>query len=1035
MNAHKLVFSTLAAVLGALAVASAPALAAPLEAPELTVESVTAVSATLHGVLDPMTESEAGTYEFLYKQGKAGCAGGTKVPVPAGLMTGVREEPSEVISGLSAHTEYTACLHAVNTTSVPVEEKTSSAVTFTTALPPEVPQTVAPEAQSVSGTGATLKGVLNPGAAREFEPGSYEFRYRQSANECQGGAAGEEQATLKTAALGHEKEAVSAAVSGLLPGMPYTFCLLARNAAEETALGAPVTFTTPSVAPAVESESVIDVAGTSATLDAQIDPGGTENTYHFEYGTTTAYSQSTVESGLAGTGDSGEPAEAHVQGLQADTVYHYRVVASNAHSPGGMPGPDETFTTQPVSGELKLPDGRVWELVSPVQSEGAAVVADTEYPMQAAADGSAMTYVASKPIESGTPGNSTGSRVFSWRAPSGWSSREIDIPNESAVEPKDGQGEDYKFFSTNLAYSIVEPRTTKLDPLLSPEATERTPYLRSDYSNESMTEACVNDCYRPLVTAANVPPGTAFGAEPKSGEEFGLKAELSGPIYIVATTPDLKSAVLISNPEGGGAPLTQPASPAGYYVWTAGRIESLPGSFLAIAGGSVVFGPEQGGIGVFGIGSQENRTIAPEASFVSVSSDGSRVFFTRESHLFEFDVKDGQIMDLTPGKEVQINGVVGQSDDGSYLYFDGSVNGSDGGYVLHESSPEWTVSPVPGLGEASPSPNTEVDAENTVIDHTDYRFVSPEVPVLSPDGRYLAFRSVHSVTGYDNHPADPEDCGAPSNPLKQLEEPFIPEPCGEVYLYDADAGKVACVSCNPTGETPSGESYLEGPIINSGGSRPVHQPRDVSDSGKVFFDSGDALVPQDVDGTQDVYEYEPAGVGSCGTADSTFGERSGGCVSLLSAGTSPKVSRFLDASETGGDVFLLTTAKLTSQDSGEAPVVYDAHECTGEVPCHVAVVGSPPCNTEASCRPAPTPQPASYGAPSSATFSGAGNIAPVVPASVKGKAKPLTRAQKLAKALKACAKKSKGKRAACEKQAKRAYGPVGKVKKSRKGGK
>jgi hypothetical protein len=49
-------------------------------------------------------------------------------------------------------------------------------------------------------------------------------------------------------------------------------------------------------------------------------------------------------------------------------------------------------------------------------------------------------------------------------------------------------------------------------------------------------------------------------------------------------------------------------------------------------------------------------------------------------------------------------------------------------------------------------------------------------------------------------------------------------------------------------------------------------------------------------------------------------------------------------------------------------------------------------------------------------------------AAVKGfKAKSLTRAQKLAKALKACKKKPKAKRAACEKQARKSYGPLKKA--------
>ncbi len=44
---------------------------------------------------------------------------------------------------------------------------------------------------------------------------------------------------------------------------------------------------------------------------------------------------------------------------------------------------------------------------------------------------------------------------------------------------------------------------------------------------------------------------------------------------------------------------------------------------------------------------------------------------------------------------------------------------------------------------------------------------------------------------------------------------------------------------------------------------------------------------------------------------------------------------------------------------------------------HSAARGEPPpCETEASCKPAPTPQPTLYSAPASATFNGPGNIAP-----------------------------------------------------------
>ena len=65
-----------------------------------------------------------------------------------------------------------------------------------------------------------------------------------------------------------------------------------------------------------------------------------------------------------------------------------------------------------------------------------------------------------------------------------------------------------------------------------------------------------------------------------------------------------------------------------------------------------------------------------------------------------------------------------------------------------------------------------------------------------------------------------------------------------------------------------------------------------------------------------------------------------------------------------------------------------------------------------------------FGAPASATFSGAGNVAPIV-SKPAAKPKPETRAQKLKKALKACKKlKQKTKRLACERQANKNYGPV-----------
>jgi hypothetical protein len=221
------------------------------------------------------------------------------------------------------------------------------------------------------------------------------------------------------------------------------------------------------------------------------------------------------------------------------------------------------------------------------------------------------------------------------------------------------------------------------------------------------------------------------------------------------------------------------------------------------------------------------------------------------------------------------------------------------------------------------------------------------------------------------------------------------------------------VSCNATGARPDGvfdtepsllidaqaawyHRWLAGSIPgwtqpeNYIGYNASHESRVLSDEGRMFFDSPDALVPQATNGREDVYEYEPVGVGGtsgCTTATRTYVASEGGCVSLISAGTSSEESAFLDASESGNDVFILTAARLVARDVDSAYDVYDAHVCSAASPCVSVPVVPPPCTSGDACKAAPSPQPAIFGAPSSATFSGAGNITPEPPPVAKTRGK------------------------------------------------
>jgi hypothetical protein len=227
----------------------------------------------------------------------------------------------------------------------------------------------------------------------------------------------------------------------------------------------------------------------------------------------------------------------------------------------------------------------------------------------------------------------------------------------------------------------------------------------------------------------------------------------------------------------------------------------------------------------------------------------------------------------------------------------------------------------------------------------------------------------------------------------------------------------------------------------NGAPESAYQGRYLSNEGRLFFNGLGALVPQDVNENWDVYEREPAGLGSCSSASSGFDSNSSGCTELISSGSAPQESAFLDASESGGDVFFATGARLTPADIDANRDIYDAHICSGASPCIAqAPEVPPPCVNESSCRPAPAPQPPIFGPPASATFTGPGNLAQP-PAPVVKPKKP-TRAELLAKALKTCHKrypKSKQRRGACERQARAKYGakkaPAKKgAKKSAKGG-
>ncbi len=311
--------------------------APPLVVSESVAMPVKATEATLEARINPEKQETTYTFEYSSSETEVLAGKGTKL-AGAGSLNGFNPEgePVSVNTGnvLRQNTTYFYRAIPKNASG---EEGVGKVEHFTTAISPETPVLVSP-VKSVTGTSATLEGVLNPGAAGN--PGSYEFLYRASATECEG----EGRETVGGSAFGGKGEAVKAEVT-LLPYTKYTVCLRASNeAGEASAPSSPVTFTTLPVALVIESESFANLDATEARLQATIDPGNSETTYHFEYGPAAGSYDASTPVGEIPARLTGQGVSAVLNGLTPSTTYHYRVVASNA-LPGSVDGPDQTFTT------------------------------------------------------------------------------------------------------------------------------------------------------------------------------------------------------------------------------------------------------------------------------------------------------------------------------------------------------------------------------------------------------------------------------------------------------------------------------------------------------------------------------------------------------------------------------------------------------------------------------------------------------------------------------------------------------------------
>jgi DNA-binding beta-propeller fold protein YncE len=744
--------------------------------------------------------------------------------------------------------------------------------------------------------------------------------------------------------------------------------------------------------PEVESESVSNVTATTATLKAQINPKGATTSYAFQYLTEAAYeanepadrfagaSEAPIGGAVLGAGQDPLPAAAAIAGLAPDTAYRYRVLATSAE--GADEGDAQIFHTFPLQAP-GLPDERAYELVSSVKKNGGEVFPANPLvsscgvaveckpgtlaprsPLQSTPDGDGVVYQGSPfSLAEGAP---IVNGYLSRRTASGWQTTNPTPPLYGGVG-----GAGYQAFDAALTAglfyenggAVFSPEAppgypdlyrqptgdpTALSALLSeppPNRPEETGYgnggLHLEYA------AATADLSHVLVAANDaLTEATPFAPASEDGgpEKDNLYEWVGGGLHLVNVLPG-NAATVPGAAFGSGFKLSKETSGNEETPGADDRFFGLDFSHAISDDGSRVFWSSESGQVYVRIDGEETLEVQDHAGkFLTASADGSRVLLG-DGCLYDLEAESCE--DLTNGQG-GFKGILGQSEDLSSIYFldtaaltpesEENANGEHAeanGKNLYS----WQEGDLAFIATLDPK------------DRTDWT-VAPikRTAEASPNGRWVAFLSQAALTGVDNT----GPCGL--NGVK-----IVPGPCPEAFLFDSASGALICASCNPSGALPLGRTFL--PRISVGGVSSLPQPRYLTDQGRLYFDSRDSLTPFDTNnGVEDVYQYEPQGIGTC--------KRGAGCISLISAGHEPVDSNFLAIDKTGKNVFFTSRDQLVLPDRDELIDLYDARE-KGGIAAETETAKSE-CQGEA-CQPAavvPNDQ-----TPGSSSFQGAGNVA------------------------------------------------------------
>lgn len=695
-------------------------------------------------------------------------------------------------------------------------------------------------------------------------------------------------------------------------------------------------------APQVKSTVATNISEDEAELQAQVNAGNLETTYVFEYITEQAAEQN-VEAGseafagasVAGTGtlpadNLDAPVSAAATGLAAGTSYRFRVVATNEKGSASGVGsfatyPNAPTETSPCSNALfrirlssLLPDCRAYELVTPPDTGGHAplgLITGTFPSRQVSPAGDKVPFH----VEGGAlpgfggVGGLLGDNYLATRTDTGWSTAYTGPTGTEAVDVDPGST------SPDQGYMFWVGAGGDSSALA-----KHTSYVRYPDGHSEL-----------------VGQGSLGRIDPEATGQ--LISEGGG--HIVFTTFNSTA------PPVQLEPAAAPDGTAAVYDRTADGITHVvsmkPGEVPFAAGENAhIMGFSLDGVGIaFEVGNtlylryndEKTFRIGEAVDFAGVAEGGGRIFYVEGGNLEAFDVGEERTIDFaTTGDAVPVT----VSADGSTAYFvsETAIVGAGanpagaepeaGGQNLYRSKEGQiafvgtvTDRDVEGVG----GQEARVDGLGLWVSALNQEIRNGVLGVVpartTPDGGVLLFKSRAQLTSYD------------------------PAGSAEVYRYDAAAEELQCLSCNPTGAQASSDATLqsetrEGAKLFSGLAWPENLR---NDGRRAFFESSEALVAGDVDGRNDVYEWEAQGVGSC--------TRPGGCIYLISSPHSSRGEYLWAVSRSGDDVFFVSSSLLVGADTDQTPSIYDARVGGG-----FAEESEGVCEGE-GCRPQLSPPP------------------------------------------------------------------------------